>query len=142
MQIPNITLAYQVAGLKQVVEGSMLRKVQELENNWIKLKLQTKQGTKDLILTPNALFIAMHSMHARQNTSGYGALLRKHLQNKRILSFAQHGFDRIIVLEFQEYFLIVELFAKGNIVLADKEKKIISAYRKESWKDFQDSRMS
>ena len=38
-------------------------------------------------------------------------------------------------MEFEEFFLIFELFAKGNVVLADKEMKISSAFRKEHWKD-------
>ncbi len=135
MEIPNISLAYQVAELKPVLAGSILRKVQELDNGWLKLRFQTRDGTKDLIASPSAIFITQYSMPARQQTSGYGAFLRKMLANKKLLSLEQHGFDRIVLLSFEGFFLIFELFAKGNVILADKEMQIVSAFRKEQWKD-------
>ena len=135
MQIPNISLAYLVAELSPLLEGSIVRKVQELENNWLKLKLQTKQGTKDLIVAPNAFFVTSYSLPAKQQTSGFGAFLRKKISNKKILSIKQKGFDRIVLLEFDDFFLVLELFAKGNVILATKEMQIVSAYRKEQWKD-------
>ena len=124
-----------MAELSPLLEGTILRKVQELPNEWLKLKLQTKQGTKDLIITPNAFFVTSFSMPAKQQSSGFGAFLRKRLSNKRIISLKQHSFDRIVLLEFDEYFLVLELFAKGNIILVTKELEIVSAYRKEQWKD-------
>ncbi len=135
MQIPNISLAYFVAELKPLLDGSVLRKIQELPNGWLKLKIQTRQGTKDLIATPNTLFLTSYSMPARQQTSGFGAFLRKQLSNKHLERVEQHGFDRIVVMEFQEFFLIFELFAKGNVILTDSSLKILSAFRKEQWKD-------
>jgi len=135
MQIPNLTLAYQIAELSPLLEGSILRKVQELPNEWLKLKLQTRQGTKDLIISPNAFFIALQSLPAKHQSSGFGAFLKKRLANKRILSIKQHSLDRIMLLEFDDYFLVLELFAKGNVILITKEMEIVSAYRKEQWKD-------
>lgn len=56
-------------------------------------------------------------------------LLRKHIMGGRIISVKQYDFDRIIEIEFVrggiETILVAELFAKGNIVLIDKERKII-----------------
>jgi predicted ribosome quality control (RQC) complex YloA/Tae2 family protein len=135
MQIPNISLAYLVAELKPLLDGSVLRKIQELPNGWLKLKIQTRQGTKDLIATPDSLFLTSYSMPARQQTSGFGAFLRKQLSNKHLEKVEQHGFDRIVIMEFQDFFLIFELFAKGNVILTDSSLKILSAFRKEQWKD-------
>ncbi|MDP2974532.1 MAG: NFACT family protein [Candidatus Diapherotrites archaeon] len=135
MQIPNLTLAYLIAELKPIVEGGIVRNVQELSNGWLKLKLQSKQGSKDLIITPGTFFLTGCSFPAKQMTSGYGAFLRKHLRNKRIVSLQQHGFDRVALLEFPESTLVLELFAKGNILLIDKKQQILSAFRKEQWKD-------
>jgi len=135
MQIPNLTLAYLIAELKPIVEGGIVRNVQELSNGWLKLKLQSKQGSKDLIITPGALFLTGYSFPAKQMTSGYGAFLRKHLRNKRIISLQQHGSDRVALIEFPESTLVLELFAKGNILLIDKEQQILSAFRKEQWRD-------
>jgi len=135
MEIPNLSLAYQVAELRPVLEGSILRKVQELDNGWLKLRFQTRQGTKDLIASPKALFFTSFSMPAKQQTSGYGAFLRKQISNKKVASFEQQSFDRIALIHFQDFVLIFELFAKGNVVLTDKKNHILSAFRKEQWKD-------
>lgn len=61
--------------------------------------------------------------------------MKKYLYNQRIVSLKQHGLDRIVLFEFPEVFLIVELFAKGNIILCNKEMRIIKALRREEWKD-------
>ncbi|MFA4855091.1 MAG: NFACT family protein [archaeon] len=135
MQIPNISLAYLVAELAPLLEGSIVRKVQELENGWLKFRMQTRQGTKDLIAAPDAIFITSFSIPAKQETSGYGAFLRKKLSNKKVLSLKQQGLDRIVTMQLEGFFLIFELFAKGNVILADESMQILSAYRKEQWKD-------
>lgn len=135
MIIPNISLAYLVSELAPVLEGGILRKVQELDNGWLKLRFQTKKGTKDVIAAPDAIFLTSFSIPAKQLTSGYGAFLRKKVVNKKILSLKQNCFDRVLVMEFEGFFLIFELFAKGNVILTDKDYTILSAYRKETWKD-------
>ena len=135
MQIPNITLAYSVLESKQFLENGIVRKVQELENNWLKIKLHTLKGQKELIIAPQMLFFSDYSMPAKQVSSGFGGFLRKHLENKKILKIWQHEFDRIVFLEFQDFFLVLELFAKGNIILTDKEKKILGVLHREEWKD-------
>jgi predicted ribosome quality control (RQC) complex YloA/Tae2 family protein len=137
MQIPNLTLSYQILSLKESLEGAIVKKVQELPNNWLKVRLHTRAGSKDLIIAKSILFLSSYKLPAKQLTSGYGAFLRKQLQNKKILAIEQHEFDRIVLLEFEKFFLVLELFAKGNILLLDKNYKIISAYRKERWKDRQ-----
>ncbi|AEH60292.1 Fibronectin-binding A domain protein [Methanosalsum zhilinae DSM 4017] len=56
-------------------------------------------------------------------------LLRKHLSGGRILDISQYDFDRIIEIRIVrggvETVLVAELFARGNIVLLDSERKII-----------------
>ena len=135
MIIPNISLAYLVSELSPLLEGSILRKVQELDNGWLKLRFQTKKGTKDVIAAPDAVFLTSFSIPAKQLTSGYGAFLRKKIVNKKVLSFKQNCFDRVLIMRFEGFFLIFELFAKGNVILTDMDYNILSAYRKETWKD-------
>ncbi|MBC7084999.1 MAG: NFACT family protein [Methanomethylovorans sp.] len=56
-------------------------------------------------------------------------LLRKHIMSSRIVSIKQYDFDRIIEIGFirggVETVLVAELFARGNIVLIDKQRRII-----------------
>ena len=135
MQITNLTLAFAVLESKQLLENSTVQKVQELENSWLKIKLRTKQGSRELVLTPQIFFFSSYSMPAKKLSSGFSAFLRKHLENKKILQVQQYSFDRIVFFEFADFFLVLELFAKGNIVLADKEMKILGVLRTEHWKD-------
>ena len=131
----NLSLAWLVKEITPIIEGSIIRKVQELENNWIKFKLQTRQGTKDIVISENAFFLSEYSLPAKFSTSGFGAFLKKFLLNKKILSVEQKNFDRVLVFGFDDYDLIIELFAKGNLILIDKNMKIVRAMRKEEWKD-------
>lgn len=59
--------------------------------------------------------------------------MRKHLSNKRLEKLSQMGFDRIIDLQFgvgeAAYHVILELYDKGNIILADKDYVMINILR-------------
>jgi predicted ribosome quality control (RQC) complex YloA/Tae2 family protein len=130
MQLLNLTLAYLLEELK-LVEGSFVNKIQELSFDKFKFKLRTREGTKHLLLFPNAVFFSQYKISARKQTSGFGAFLRKRLEGKRILSLKQHRADRILIMEFSDYFLVLELFLNGNLVLTDKNFKILSALKQE-----------
>jgi len=135
IQLSNLALKHLMEELS-FFENGFVNNVQTLANGWLKIKVHTKQyGDKQLILTPNALFISNTSISAKQNPGGFSALLKKYLNNQRIISLKQRGADRIVLFEFPDVFMILELFAKGNIILCNKEMKIIRAMRKEEWKD-------
>lgn len=59
--------------------------------------------------------------------------LRKHLKNKRLESLTQVGTDRIINFQFgvgeATYYLILELYDRGNIVLCDWQMTILNVLR-------------
>ncbi|KZX10710.1 ribosome rescue protein RqcH [Methanobrevibacter filiformis] len=65
-------------------------------------------------------------------------LLRKKLKGANVVSIKQHHFDRIIEITMQKaetYTLIIELFSKGNIILLDQDKNIISPLKRKHWSD-------
>jgi len=132
--LSNLTLRHLVEELSYL-ENGFVNKLQTLENGWIKIKVHTKQGDKNLIITPNYFFVSNTPLKANQNPGGFSAFLKKHLFNQRIVAMKQKGFDRIVLLEFPEKILVLELFAKGNIILCDKEMTILKAMRREEWKD-------
>jgi predicted ribosome quality control (RQC) complex YloA/Tae2 family protein len=56
-------------------------------------------------------------------------ILRKHLNNSRLVGVEQFGFDRVIRLEFEHgrgrLSLVIELFRDGNVVLLDEDGVIV-----------------
>lgn len=132
VEVPSIAFMRLVSEL-MLLEDSLVTKVQELPNNWLKLRLLTKQGQRDLIFAETTFFVAEYSANAKQQTSGFGAFLNKHLKMKRLTSIKQLGCERIVLFDFSSLHLIAELFSKGNIVLADSDSKILMPKRAESW---------
>jgi predicted ribosome quality control (RQC) complex YloA/Tae2 family protein len=134
VSLSNLALKHLVEEIQPLTNG-FVNKVQTLENNWIKMKVHTKEGGKDLVFMPSAIFLTEYSIPAKMSPGGYSALLKKYLFNQRVESIEQLGVDRIIVFSFPNNYLVAELFAKGNLILTDKKYKIIKAMKKEEWKD-------
>lgn len=133
VDLPNLTLFYLLKELAPALENSFINKVQELENNWLKLKLRTNDGSKNLLISSNAFFFSDYRLDAKQETSGYGAFLRKRISGKKILKAEQHELERLMEFTIGEYLLVIELFAKGNVLLLDSNQHILMPFRKEEW---------
>ncbi|MEK6957827.1 MAG: NFACT family protein, partial [archaeon] len=95
----------------------------------------TKQGSRDLILTPQALFITNFSVPARHGKSNFANALKKELYNKKIKTIEQHGFDRVVEIKLIEHSLVLEFVGEGNMVLIDAKGKILSCLKNEKWAD-------
>lgn len=119
----------------QILINGFINKVQTTDDNLLKLKIHTKQGDKTVIVNNNSIFISKTSISAKQNPGGFSSFIKKFIFNQRIISIKQKEFDRIVVIEFNDVFLIFELFSKGNVILCDKNYKIIRSMKKEKWKD-------
>ncbi len=132
LEIPSITFAYLLQELKEL-ENSLVTKVQELQNNWIRFRLLTKTGQRDLVFTNNAFFCLQYSMQAKQQSSGFGGFLNKHLKMKKLLAIKQLNFERVFFFEFSEHTLVAELFSKGNLILLDDKCNIMMPKRAEQW---------
>jgi predicted ribosome quality control (RQC) complex YloA/Tae2 family protein len=107
----------------------------------LRIKLRGK-GRQDLVLKPGiAMFLAAYPKAAPQHPAGFAMQLRKHLSGLRILSIEQMGFDRIAKITFGlfgeveliKYFVYVEFFGNGNLVLTDPDNKIIGVLLPKAW---------
>ncbi|MFA4908027.1 MAG: NFACT family protein, partial [archaeon] len=132
-ELPNLSLSYLVAELKPLLEGSFVNKVQGVSLNTLKFRLRTKEGQKDLIVSPAAFYFSSFKSEAKQ--TGFAQFLKKRIANRRISSVQQHESDRVVVLEIADTFLVFEFFGDGNIVLCDKSWEIIQPFRRGEWKD-------
>lgn len=63
--------------------------------------------------------------------SGFVVKLRKHLRGKRLTALRQVENDRILVLQFADglFYLVLEFFSAGNVILLDEGKRILSLQR-------------
>lgn len=135
MQITNLTLSYQILEIKDIIEGAFVKNVQLIDEGVFKLKLSTKQGSRNLIVNPSILYLTEYKLPAKQNVYGFSAFIKKYLSNKKILSIQQHEFDRIAILEFAEFSLILEFFHESNIILTDKTNRILNSLKWRKWRD-------
>ncbi|MAG18230.1 MAG: hypothetical protein CL944_02015 [Candidatus Diapherotrites archaeon] len=133
--LDNLSLAYLLLELKPILVNGFINKVSEIKNGFIKVKIHTKNGTKDLILAPNELFISQYSLQARHGKSGLANALRKELYNKRIVDIYQNELDRVVVIKFLEHSIVLELIGEGNKIFLDSEGIILSCQRNEKWAD-------
>ncbi|MBN2126827.1 MAG: NFACT family protein [Candidatus Diapherotrites archaeon] len=130
MELTNIALAYQVNFLNEELKLGFINKLQRLDNGFIKIKVHTKKGSKDLIIANNAAFITQYSFPASQNSSGFEGYAKKILFNKRINEITQPEYERTIKIEFEDFNLICEFFPESNVILTDKQN-IVQAFKKQ-----------
>lgn len=136
MELPNLSLRFLVLELQPFVADAFVSRIQAIGENQFKLKLSTKQGSKELILLPHFLYLTEFGIPPASEQANFVQLLRKHIQGKKIRSVRQHEWDRIVEIEFEKNLLVLELFASGNIVLTEKESgKTVACLHNEEWKD-------
>src|SRR3989338_5405819 len=136
IQIPNLTIAYLLLEIGSSINGAFINKIQEIDKGIFRFRLHVKEkGSADLIIRPEIFYFTSYKFNAPQKESSYAQFLKKHLLNRRIISFRQHNLDRVCIMEFPNCNLILELFAKGNLILTDKSGKILLPYRRELLKD-------
>ena len=97
------------------------------------------KGKKILRILPGKIIYLTESKQEQNQPSSFCIFLRKYLANARVREIKQIGFERIIsfLLETKDakYQLIIELFDKGNIILADDKNKIINCLEQQRWKE-------
>jgi predicted ribosome quality control (RQC) complex YloA/Tae2 family protein len=94
--------------------------VYHFENKWL-----FKFNKISLVFDPkNKIFIGEFD-EREKNIHSVCRKLRLTLNDKKVLSVGILNKDRTVVFEFQNNYLILENYAKGNIVLTDKEHTII-----------------
>ncbi|KAG2383362.1 hypothetical protein C9374_004699 [Naegleria lovaniensis] len=126
-----------VAELREQIIGMRLANLYDINKKTYLLKF-AKTDEKIVVLIESG--IRIHSTAFERDKSkmpsAFVLKLRKHIRTKRLENVAQLGVDRVVDFTFgveeKAYHLIVEFFAKGNVVLTDHQYKIISLLRTHS----------
>ena len=117
------------------LERSKIRKAY-VEGNEVHLSLYSaKKGSGSLVIGPNYIFYTNKPLVHSPVPDAYCMHLRKRVIGQIIESIGQIGFERIIRISMRDMDLVVELFSKGNIIITDKDGKIMSLRSSQSWKD-------
>lgn len=108
-----------------------VEKIYQPDENEIRINLFVRgRGRENLIIeSGKRLHMSKYLKESPKVAQSFPMLLRKYVSGARIISIEQHEFDRIVKIGLvrggEESILIAELFSKGNIILTDKDGKII-----------------
>lgn len=120
--------------LKQCLEGYRLSNVYNIadSNKQFLLKFGKADSKLNLVIDCGSkLYMTDFSRPIPQQPSGFVVKLRKHLKSKRLTTVKQVKGDRILVFSFADgmFYLVLEFFSAGNIMLLDANRKILSLQR-------------
>ena len=133
MALDGIVIANIIKELNDTLLGSRIYKIAQPENDELLITLKTKDGQYRLALSANAslplVYLTPQNKPSPMTAPNFCMLLRKHLNNGRILSITQPSLERIIDIEIEHLnemgdlcskHLIIELMGKhSNIIFCD-----------------------
>jgi predicted ribosome quality control (RQC) complex YloA/Tae2 family protein len=126
-----LVLAREMGG----ISGSFVDKVLSPSERELVLRLKGPGGERRELVVEGGRWAYLRPRQAGEGAppTPFAMLLRKHLENARILSASQHGFERILVLSAGGGLeLVLELFGEGNVVLV-RDGSIVQPLREQSW---------
>ncbi len=136
-EISALELFYLTKELQTII-GGRLDKIYQQDRSFLITMHVPSKGKFMLKIMPNTIYLTNYKGDFPP-IGGFTMFLRKHLSNSRIRRIEQKYFERIIEIEFETKekttIMIVELFSNGNVILCDKDHKIMSALESNKWKD-------
>jgi len=115
--------------------GSKVDKVYQDRNNFV---FTFHKGGKYLLkIEPNSLYLTDFKDFENE-PNNFCMFLRKYLGQGKLMKMKQNNFERIIEFHIkakENYILILELFSKGNLVLCDRNYKILYPLSSKKFKD-------
>ncbi|MGA9189636.1 MAG: ribosome rescue protein RqcH [Methanosarcina sp.] len=118
------------AGPKSIIDAKV-GKIYQPASGEIRINLYVYHHGRDnlVIEVGKRIHLSKHFRVSPTLPQAFPMLLRKYLSGGRIMSVEQHDFDRIVKIGIEragvKNTLIVELFARGNLLIVDSENKII-----------------
>lgn len=97
-------------------------------------QIRLKMGGKDIICEAGIRLHTTKYIEKDEELSSFATTLRQHIRNLKLRALYLHNNDRIIVFDLGDIKLILEMFAKGNIILVENGNTIASL-KQEEWSD-------
>lgn len=143
MAFDGITVAALVAEFNEKLNEGRIYKIAQPETDELLLTIKANKTQYRLLISANAslplAYFTENNKPSPMTAPNFCMLLRKHINNGRILSITQPGLERIIDFKIQHLdelgdikvkHLIVELMGKhSNIIFVDDENNIIDSIK-------------
>ena len=143
MAFDGITIACIIKEMKDSLLGGRLYKIAQPESDELLLTIKTQNGQKRLFLSANAslplIYLTDTNKPSPLTAPNFCMLLRKHLQNGRIVDISQPGLERIVHIDIEHLdemgdlrrkCLVVEIMGKhSNIIFCNEEGMILDSIK-------------
>lgn len=123
-----------VTDIKPLCLRLRVANVYDISSKVYVLKLSEGETKRHLVMQSGTRFHLSEWKRDKQSIpSVFTMRLRKYIRTKRMTDMRQLGFDRVLDMTFghgeQAFHLIVEFYARGNVVLTDHEYIVKSSWR-------------
>ncbi|MBD5459159.1 MAG: fibronectin/fibrinogen-binding protein [Lachnospiraceae bacterium] len=142
MAFDGITIASIVKELNQNLTGGRIYKIAQPESDELLLTIKNNGSQYRLLLSADAslplVYLTDKNKQSPMTAPGFCMLLRKHLQNARILDITQPGLERIIRIRLEhlnemgdlcEKTLVIEIMGKHSNLIFCNENMIIDSIK-------------
>ncbi|CAD8050635.1 unnamed protein product [Paramecium primaurelia] len=128
-----------VTELKQKLIGTRLSNIYNIDAKTYVFKFSLQESKSYLVIENGLRFNLSDTIEKNKVPSGFTMKFRKFLRSRRLESIEQIGVERVVVFTFgredHTYYLILELYSQGNIILADKDYRIIQLTRQHEFSE-------
>ncbi len=143
MAFDGITIANITTELKNKLTGGRIRKIAQPENDELLLTIKSLEGNFRLLISASAslplIYLTENNKPSPLTAPNFCMLLRKHIENGKIVEISQLGLERIIRFDVEHLdelgdlrrkTLIVEIMGKhSNIIFCDENDRIIDSIK-------------
>jgi len=143
MAFDGITIAAIVKELDEKIVGGRIHKIAQPEKDELLLTIKNNSTQVRMLMSADASLPLLYLTDANKTSPltapNFCMLLRKHLQNARVISVTQPGLERIVKLELEHLnelgdictkYLVIELMGKhSNIIFYDDKNMIIDSIK-------------
>lgn len=143
MAFDGITIASIVKEMNDSLVGGRIYKIAQPEADELILTVKNNGGQKRLFISADAslplIYMTDYNKTSPMTAPNFCMLLRKHIQNARILSIIQPEMERIVRIELEHLnelgdlcrkYLIVEIMGKhSNIIFCNEDGMIIDSIK-------------
>ena len=133
-----LELAELVRELK-ALEGLYIDQFYELSRSRFRIRLSKKGEKRNILVSLPKSIHEMTEIEVKEKAAPFSIAARKRISGARVKRVVQLAKDRIIEFEMdrhgEQVNLILEMFGKGNLIIADGSMKIQLAYMVNDFKD-------